>query len=169
MANILMPDCLVKLNNLLQAIENAPVECDGHTLMISSALNHAGISHQRMCGVVKNPKTYFELYPHFWIEIGEFTLDYRLRIWVELYSGGKLSEGAPHGIFDARGLEYLYTSGSICPPPALDFNLLNIISDGYYEKINFTELTTLAHSVDISLISDVKNVTNTGVAEYNDN
>lgn len=99
MANILMPDCLVKLNNLLQAIENAPVECDGHTLMISSALNHAGISHQRMCGVVKNPKTYFELYPHFWIEIGEFTLDYRLRIWVELYSGGKLSEGAPHGIF----------------------------------------------------------------------
>lgn len=95
MANILMPDCLVKLNNLLQAIENAPVECDGHTLMISSALNHAGISHQRMCGVVKNPKTYFEL-----------------------YSGGKLSEGAPHGIFDARGLEYLYTSGSICPPPA---------------------------------------------------
>lgn len=100
---------------------------------------------------------------------GEFTLDYRLRIWVELYSGGKLSEGAPHGIFDARGLEYLYTSGSICPPPALDFNLLNLISDGYYEKINFTELTTLAHSVDISLISDVKNVTNTGVAEYNDN
>lgn len=95
MANILMPDCLVKLNNLLQAIENAPVECDGHTLMISSALNHAGISHQRMCGVVKNPKTYFELYPHFWIEIGEFTLDYRLRIWVELYSGGKLSRGCP--------------------------------------------------------------------------
>ncbi|WP_276085919.1 hypothetical protein [Klebsiella quasipneumoniae] len=47
--------------------------------------------------------------------------------------------------------------------------LLNLISDGYYEKINFTELTTLAHSVDISLISDVKNVTNTGVAEYNDN
>ena len=37
---------------------------------------------------------------------------------LELYSGGKLSEGAPHGIFDARGLEYLYTSGSICPPPA---------------------------------------------------
>lgn len=37
------------------------------------------------------------------------------------------------------------------------------------KKINFTELTTLAHSVDISLISDVKNVTNTGVAEYNDN
>nr|QTX14809.1 hypothetical protein [Klebsiella pneumoniae] len=30
------------------------------------------------------------------------------------------------------------------------------------KKINFTELTTLAHSVDISLISDVKNVTNTG-------
>ncbi len=25
MANILMPDCLVKLNNLLQAIENAPL------------------------------------------------------------------------------------------------------------------------------------------------
>lgn len=119
MANILMPDHLVKLNNLLQAIENAPVECDGHTLMISSALNHAGISHQRMCGVVKNPKTDFELYPHFWIEIGEFTLDYRLRMWVELYSGEKLSEGAPHGIFDARGVEYLYTSGSICPPPAM--------------------------------------------------
>lgn len=55
------------------------------------------------------------------------------------------------------------------PTTCPDFNLLNLISDGYYEKINFTELTTLAHSVDISLISDVKNVTNTGVAEYNDN
>ena len=59
MANPLMPECLVMLNNVLQVIENAPVECDGHTLMISSALNHAGISHQRMCGVVKNHKTDF--------------------------------------------------------------------------------------------------------------
>ena len=164
MANALMPDCLVMLNNLLQVIENAPVECDGHTLMMSSALNHAGISHQRMCGVVKNHKTDFELYPHFWIQIGEFTLDYRLRMWVELYSGENLAEGAPHGIFVARGLEYIYTSGSICQPPALDFNLLNLISDGYYEKINFSELTTLAHSVDISLISDFKNITITGIA-----
>ncbi|HBQ5506446.1 TPA: hypothetical protein ACQJST_003915 [Klebsiella pneumoniae] len=164
MANPLMPECLVMLNNLLQVIENAPVECDGHTLMISSALNHAGISHQRMCGVVKNHKTDFELYPHFWIQIGEFTLDYRLRMWVELYSGENLAESAPHGIFVARGLEYIYTSESICPPPALDFNLLNLISDGYYEKINFSELTTLAHSVDISLISDFKNITIAGIA-----
>ncbi len=164
MANPLMPECLVMLNNLLQVIENAPVECDGHTLMISSALNHAGISHQRMCGVVKNHKTDFELYPHFWIQIGEFTLDYRLRMWVELYSGENLAESAPHGIFVARGLEYIYTSGSICPPPALDFNLLNLISDGYYEKINFSELTTLAHSVDISLISNFKNITIAGIA-----
>lgn len=164
MANPLMPDCLVMLNNLLQVIENAPVECDGHTLMISSALNHAGISHQRMCGVVKNHKTDFELYPHFWIQIGVFTLDYRLRMWVELYSGENLAESAPHGIFVARGLEYIYTSGSLCPPPALDFNLLNLISDGYYEKINFSELTTLAHSVDISLISDFKNITIAGIA-----
>ncbi|HGO4661033.1 hypothetical protein AAGQ22_17940 [Klebsiella pneumoniae] len=164
MANPLMPECLVMLNKLLQVIENAPVECDGHTLMISSALNHAGISHQRMCGVVKNHKTDFELYPHFWIQIGEFTLDYRLRMWVELYSGENLAESAPHGIFVARGLEYIYTSGSICPPPALDFNLLNLISDGYYEKINFSELTTLAHSVDTSLISDFKNITIAGIA-----
>ncbi|HGR4959484.1 TPA: hypothetical protein ACLPDL_003292 [Klebsiella aerogenes] len=164
MANPLMPECLVMLNNLLQVIENAPVECDGHTLMISSALNHAGISHQRMCGVVKNHKTDFELYPHFWIQIGEFTLDYRLRMWVELYSGENLAESAPHGIFFARRLEYIYTSGSICPPPALDFNLLNLISDCYYEKINFSELTTLAHSVDISLISDFKNITIAGIA-----
>ncbi|GAA1838902.1 hypothetical protein GCM10009795_100320 [Nocardioides hankookensis] len=116
-----------------------------------------------MCGVVKNHKTDFELYPHFWIQIGEFTLDYRLRMWVELYSGENLAESAPHGIFVARGLEYIYTSGSICPPPALDFNLLNLISDGYYEKINFSELTTLAHSVDISLISDFKNITIAGI------
>lgn len=44
MANPLMPECLVMLNNLLQVIENAPVECDGHTLMIkgcfSTLLSH---------------------------------------------------------------------------------------------------------------------------------
>ncbi|HHV5222674.1 TPA: hypothetical protein ACUI9T_005442 [Klebsiella pneumoniae] len=32
-----------------------------------------------------------------------------------------------------------------------------------YEKINFSELTTLAHSVDISLISDFKNITIAGI------
>lgn len=56
MTNIHIPDCFVLLNNILQAINDAPVECDGHTLMISSALKHAGISYQRICGVVKNPK-----------------------------------------------------------------------------------------------------------------
>lgn len=56
MTNILMPDCLEMLNNLLQATENAPVEYDGHTLIISGALKHAEISHQRMCEVVKNQK-----------------------------------------------------------------------------------------------------------------
>ena len=157
MTNILMPDCLVMLNNLLQAIENAPVECDGHTLMISSALNHAGISHQRMCGVVKNPKTNFELYPHFWIQIGEFTLDYRLRMWVGYYSGEKLAEDAPHGIFYVRGLEYQYASGTLCPPAELDFNLLNFMSDDFYGKINHTELTALAHSVNLSDLTCVKN------------
>ncbi|MBL2132610.1 hypothetical protein ELI69_30010, partial [Klebsiella pneumoniae] len=80
MTNILVPECFVLLNNILQAIDDAPVECDGHTLMISSALKHAGISHPRIYGVVKNPKTDFELYPHFWIQIGDFTLDYRLRM-----------------------------------------------------------------------------------------
>ena len=157
MTNILVPECFVLLNNILQAIDDAPVECDGHTLMISSALKHAGISHQRMCGVVKNPKTNFELYPHFWIQIGEFTLDYRLRMWVGYYSGEKLAEDAPHGIFHVLGLEYQYASGSLCPPAELDFNLLNFMSDGFYGKINHTELTALAHSVNLIHLTCVKN------------
>ncbi len=47
-----------------------------------------------------------------------------------------------------------------------------LISESAWEEMTCLfapSLTTLAHSVDISLISDVKNVTNTGVAEYNDN
>lgn len=157
MTKIHVSDCLEQLNNTLLAIDDAPVECDGHTLMISSALKHAGISHQRICGVVKNPKTDFELYPHFWIQIGEFILDYRLKMWVGFYSGEKLAKFAPHGIFHDRGIEYQYTSVTLSPAVELEFNLLNFMSDGFYSKINLTELKALAHSANLNLITDVKN------------
>lgn len=154
MTIIPIPDCLVQLNNVLHVIDDAPVECDGHTLMVSSALKHAGISHQRICGVLRNPKTNFKLPLHFWIQVGEFILDYRLKMWVGFYSGEELAKCAPHGIFQDQGHDYQYTFGTLFPPTELEFNLLNFISDGFYGKINLTELKGLAHSV--NLITGVK-------------
>lgn len=67
------------------------LECDGFSRIASYLLRRAGIEHTVMRGSVRSPWGKIPL--HLWIETGEFTVDYRLRMW--------LGDKAPHGVFDA--------------------------------------------------------------------
>lgn len=148
------PQCLLQLANTLNVIDYAPVECDGHTLMISSALTKARISHQRICGMVKNPDADFELYPHFWIQLGDFILDYRLKMWVGIYSGEETAKCSPHGIFNERMIEYKYHHQNYYPTAEFDNSILDFMSDGFYRKINHTELASIANTINLLLVDD---------------
>lgn len=81
----------IELRELLNDLDAAPVECDGMCRLITTRLQEQGIAHQVMVGNVKLNDSVIPL--HYWIQVGELTVDYRARMW--------LSESplVPHGIF----------------------------------------------------------------------
>jgi hypothetical protein len=87
---------LIAVKNLLKEIcdkyENAPLECDGLTKVISTALYNNGInSYKCYLGEVKFGRK--KMSPHMWIEIDGIIIDYRTRMWL-----GE-SEEVGHGVF----------------------------------------------------------------------
>lgn len=136
-----IPAHLACLHNALMAVDPAPVECDGHTLMISIALAKAGIPHERIVGCVSGQGGLFTLTPHLWINLDGFIVDYRLRMWVHIISGAELVAGAPHGIFPASSDEhdYQYTATGISPASDINMGILNLMTDGFAGKLAIPE------------------------------
>lgn len=95
------PIHLSDLNDAFLAVDSAKLECDGHTLMLSHALMEAKIPHLRFLGKVTVKGCDFVLSPHLWLQIDGFTVDYRLRMWINLFCGPDKASGAPHGIFSS--------------------------------------------------------------------
>lgn len=91
-----------KIRSLLGRYEDAPLECDGFVRVASYLLTQAEIDHQIMGGCV-----FYGCYrvrPHFWIEVGENIVDYRLRMWTD--------QTAPHGIFPKEECPANYSLGT---------------------------------------------------------
>lgn len=141
MSTLALPEHLVCLHEALLNVDAAPVECDGHTLMVSIALSKAGIPHERIVGSVSGQSGRFELAPHFWINIDGFILDYRLRMWVEILSKPDFVAGAPHGIFlgNISDHEYQYTATANSSTPNISIGVLNLITDGFYDNLAIPE------------------------------
>lgn len=81
-----------KLKKLLDPYDNCALECDGFSRIASYLLTQNNIPHDCFVGHVE-----FEgriVAPHFWIVVGKWTVDYRLRMW--------LGPTAPHGVFVAN-------------------------------------------------------------------
>lgn len=141
MTTLAIPAHLACLNDALMSVDAAPVECDGHTLMVSIALSKAGIPHKRVFGSVSGQAGRFTLAPHLWINIDGFILDYRLRMWVRILSGPDHVAGAPHGIFpiSSRSHDYKYTSRGVSPTSDISMGVLNLITDGFAGKLVIPE------------------------------
>lgn len=78
-----------KLTTLLNRLDRLPLECDGFTRVASYILTINNIDHKVMAGSVLTTEGHIE--PHFWIEAGGWTVDYRLRMWA--------GQEMPHGVF----------------------------------------------------------------------
>jgi hypothetical protein len=81
----------IELRELLNDLDAAPVECDGMCRLITTRLQNLGIPHQVMVGSVSLNDG--SIPHHYWIMVGELTVDYRARMWL-----GD-TPFVPHGIF----------------------------------------------------------------------
>ncbi len=125
---------LQHLNQILLKYEQVPVECDGHTIIVSNLLSQLQIPYKRVYGEVVL-STGQVISPHFWITCRSYTIDYRLRMW------GRFSfaapETLPHGMFSADTIPpYVdYVKGGIAPAPLIDDGILDFMTDGYWKQI----------------------------------
>lgn len=80
------------ISGWLKRIDPAPLECDGVTRCISTVLESASIKHDVYFGSLLI-EGIGEVYPHFWIDIDNWVVDLRARMWL----GHDIR--VPHGIF----------------------------------------------------------------------
>lgn len=148
MTTLTIPAHLACLHDALMSVDAAPVECDGHTLMVSNALSKAGIHHERVVGSVSGQAGRFTLAPHLWINIDGFIVDYRLRMWVCILSGPDQAAGAPHGIFPANSGEYgyQYTETGKSPASNINMGILDLMTDGFAGKLQIPETISVYYT-----------------------
>lgn len=84
------------LNKLSE--EHPNLECDGFSRAVHYNLASCGIEHTIMSGTVEGQLGHISL--HYWIEIDDMVLDYRLRMW--------LGKEAPHGYFKKTDVQEIY-------------------------------------------------------------
>ncbi|MFC6674375.1 hypothetical protein [Marinobacterium aestuariivivens] len=95
-----------ELTLILDALNDAPLECDGMTYAISVVLTQAGIRHRCLLGYVRDKQTGNNCAPH-WIQLADgWIVDFRLRMWL----GDE--DRIPHGVFHPSSWPDLNYEGS---------------------------------------------------------
>ncbi len=69
------------------------LECDGLTQVLHRILSDENIQHTVNIGEVIHKPTNYTIPIHYWINVGDLRIDYRLRMWL----GETLD--VPHGVF----------------------------------------------------------------------
>ncbi len=77
------------------------LECDGLTQVFHRVLSDEQVEHTINIGEVIHKPTNRTIPLHYWIDIGDLRVDYRLRMWL-----GETSD-IPHGVF------YVYSQKSV--------------------------------------------------------
>lgn len=94
---------------VLDELDPCYLECDGLSSVISSLLSAVGISHNLFVGSAKKSGN-IGISPHLWIEVDDYIIDYRLRMWL----GDDPS--IPHGIFKRSECSHITYSNSAYLP-----------------------------------------------------
>ena len=97
------------LEEWLRHFDPLPLECDGLSRVISALLNKSGVEHKMVVGFLHGASSEGQATPrrilHWWIELGNQTIDLRARMW--------MGHRAPHGLFDPATLtEFRYEAVS---------------------------------------------------------
>ena len=118
---------------LLHKYDVLPLECDGHTMVVSCLLDRFCIPHQRIVGEVTLAGTGQIIRPHLWIEYDEYIIDYRLRMWAR-----KTEDNVslvPHCIFIEDKSQAIYTAQRIANKAMISDSIIDFMTDGLWTKI----------------------------------
>ncbi|MHD0644319.1 hypothetical protein ACYPKM_01615 [Pseudomonas aeruginosa] len=80
------------LEELVMPLDNADVECDGMAQLVATVLFRNGTQYQGMVGQI-TPDGFNHAIPHVWVEVGEFVIDLRQRMW------RRNDPSVQHGVF----------------------------------------------------------------------
>jgi hypothetical protein len=120
-----------RLRELLDPLDAAPVECDGMTRLACTVLSKEGIAHRVLVGSLTfGDQT---VVPHFWIEVGEYLIDYRARMWL-----GQ-SDAVPHGVCEKHALCTRYSGEQIDMQPLSEELFSILVMPWPVEAMCYTE------------------------------
>lgn len=130
----MLDEKLARLDQILLKYDKVPVECDGHTLIVSNLLRQLQITHERAYGEVVL-STGQIISPHLWITCHSYTIDYRLRMWGR-FSVSNL-DTLPHGLFFTETIpsSVEYVKMGSAPAPMLSDDIFDLLTDGYWTRI----------------------------------
>ncbi|RRJ54939.1 hypothetical protein EHV15_35810 [Paenibacillus oralis] len=98
---------MIKQNlQIFEMLDSLELECDGLSRVISSLLSSAGVSHRLFIGSVTTIGNK-GMCPHLWIEVDDYVIDYRLRMWLGH------DPSIPHGVFKKSEFSHITYSGSV--------------------------------------------------------
>lgn len=97
------------------------LECDGLTQVFHRVLSDENIQHTIYMGQVIHKLCNRTIPLHFWIDIGDLRVDYRLRMWL-----GETSD-VPHGVFHKSSEQSVFYSGEPVDLPLLPLPIIQIL------------------------------------------
>lgn len=97
------------------------LECDGLTQVFHRVLSDQKIQHTVYVGEVTHKSSDRTIPLHFWIEVGDLRVDYRLRMWL-----GETSD-IPHGVFYKDAEKRVSYLGESVDLPLLPLAIVQIL------------------------------------------
>ncbi|KPD23268.1 MULTISPECIES: hypothetical protein [Gammaproteobacteria] len=125
-----MSDWHDELEFALLPLEDAKIDSDCMTFVISNALSEQGVFHQCRIGYAEDRLGQMATAPHCWVELEQgWCIDLRLRQWL----GDE--DDLPHGVFQPCNFPRVRYQGTALVVPHLDAEVLRVMTDDAYNKV----------------------------------
>lgn len=136
-----MSDWHDELEFALLPLEDAKIDSDCMTIVISNALSEQGIFHQCRMGCAEDRLSRMATAPHCWIELEKgWCIDLRLRQWL----GDE--DDLPHGVFQPSNYPRVRYQGTAWLVSRLDAGDLRAMTNDVYDKLKLPWLAGRARA-----------------------
>ncbi len=136
-----MSDWHDELEFALLPLEDAKIDSDCMTIVISNALSEQGIFHQCRMGCAEDRLSRMATAPHCWIELEQgWCIDLRLRHWL----GDE--DDLPHGVFQPSNYPRVRYQGTAWLVSRLDAGDLRAMTNDVYDKLKLPWLAGRARA-----------------------
>lgn len=136
-----MSDWHDELEFALLQLEEARIDSDCMTYVISKILDEHGVFHQCRVGCAEDRLSHMTTSPHCWIELEQgWCIDLRLRQWL----GDE--DDLPHGVFQPSDYPRVRYQGTALLVPHFDREDLMVMTNEAYNKVKLPRLAGRARA-----------------------